>query len=103
MKKDYILKYPITFEGEKITKLDFDFVTQKGNVLLEVEELYIHRNPMRGTNMAELTKEFQLLFAAKIAKCPHELILSLSVPDTLAVSHIMQAFLLAGEIPEVME
>jgi len=86
---------PIDFEGERVTKIDLDLEGLTGYDLISVER---EASPELKVNMAkELTKEYQVLVAARASKKPKELFLKLHAKDFTRVTLTVQNFFLASE------
>lgn len=91
---------PIDFEGERITEIKLDLEGLTGADLISVER---EASPAVQVNVAkELTKEYQILVAARASKRPKELFLQLSAKDFTRVTLVVQNFFVASESVETV-
>lgn len=100
----YKLKDPIEYNGEKITEfmLDFDSITPMKYKQC-VAELRKRKSKKEIILTPSDSEDFQLIFAAEAAKVPVEVMFSLSVRDSFAVSLEAKNFLSAGDSDEEEE
>lgn len=89
----YTLLKPITFEGEEITALEYDFDDLTGRDLISAERA----TGLAATGDVKLTpilsQEFQAHIFAKASKKPIDLILSLKGPDFAEACALTLVFL----------
>ncbi len=88
---DIKLSKPYTFEGKEYTelKLDFDVLTGRDMIIAEAEVRVI-ADP---APVAELSKSYLAVMAAKAARVPVDLILGLPAKDFSKVTIEVQNFL----------
>lgn len=89
------LEKPIDFEGERITEINLDLDGLTGTDIINAER---EASPMIQVHTAkELTKEFQVLIAARASKRPKELFLKLGARDFARVTLTVQNFFIGSE------
>lgn len=92
------LVQPIDFEGECITEIQLDLESLTGADLISAER---EASPSVQVNLAkELTKEYQVLVAARASKRPKELFLKLGAKDFTRITLTVQNFFVASESAE---
>lgn len=86
------LSKPYSFEGKEYTKLELDFDSLTGQDVINAEKevrALGDRSPV-----AEFSKTYQAVMAAKAAKVPVDLIMKLPAKDFTRITILVQDFLL---------
>jgi hypothetical protein len=94
MEKYKLLK-PITFEGEEVTEIEYDFDSLKGRDIIKAEREVGIAGSGDAKLMLYASPEFQSVVFAKAAKQPVELIQDLYAPDFAEVTALVMSFLMA--------
>jgi hypothetical protein len=87
-----ILSRPYSFEGKEYTELTLDLEALTGKDMIEAEKetrILLRDNPP----LAETSKAYLAVLAAKAAKVPLDLIVGLPVKDFSSVTMTVQNFL----------
>lgn len=93
----YNLVRPITFDGNEMTSLTFDFDELTGHDLLACARQAQTLTPNEAVLVRALSLTYQMVVAAKAANVPVELIQSLKAKDFTQVTQRAQNFLIAQE------
>ena len=101
----HVLKKPITFDGEKIEKLVFDFDSLNARDLIKAErEAKLRLSKKDRLNMVkELDNRYTSCVAAKAAGVKTELLMELGAKDFSYINMITMNFLLDGDSSEETE
>jgi|GEM_PF-1006911 len=96
--ENYVLKKPITYDGETITEIDFDFDGLSAHDLEKAERiargLLAKKESM---NVPETNKKYQSCVAAKACGRTVDFIRSLGAKDYTQVCLLVMNFLLDGD------
>ncbi|ADE57236.1 MULTISPECIES: phage tail assembly protein [Aminobacterium] len=86
------LNKPLTFEGKEYKDINVPLESLTGDDIVVAEREFVATGNAAG--VAETSKAFQAYVAARAAKVPVELILSLGAKDFTAITLQVQNFLL---------
>lgn len=100
----YRLIKPIQFDGETIEEINLELDSLKGNDLLLVERQFLAMGDQNQAMMLkELSKEYQVVVAARAAKLPVEFFQEISAKDFSRITMQVQNFFVDGESAAVGE
>lgn len=86
------LKKPVTFEGKDYTEINPEFDNLTGQDLIDATNEARARNDQ--SVIIELSKLYQAIVAAKAAKVPVDMVITMGGKDFVATTKAAQSFLL---------